>query len=1479
MSISSSSQFPPVIRTPYNPPPIGPSVSASKAPEPNDEATDDKGSERPSRSTNSVSTASALTGSSVSGSGASSQPTTNGADVVNGQIDKLEQSSANSEKVFAQKPSLMEKLAEKFAAQHPKVPRPIDLTKTYVNTYRITRVPGHTDENGVYVFGKTVRTLESSKSVADWIADKYASGPGVNPLDNDILANSTLGRGIYSDPTAVEESAEIGGVSVRDLQRFLDQPGTGDDLEKTAIDQNNEYYSQPNSQTGGLSVKQWLVNTRKERIRTEADLRVGDGTLQPKSKKLIDTVMANPTLAELEKLPVDQRPNVTPLSIRFDLNSQVADTPIPGAFYMSTPQAAGKGSGADDAALVLSIPGEALREFDSEDAMNGYIDARSHHPEERKSLLNLLQAQVRSAVGETRFTLSPSDSPKPRIDANRNFFEYSVQGQIDQQNADIRYEFGQAKVQRADLNVFDAIGKSANAPLRQSFDTRGVLEERDAQLLEANSPAWRQNATDAQLRQLEEVEKKREASEEKVRDLAAEKKIPPLPEFTNNEINAAIEKKYPGWRIYPEQVTVSITELTPGARIPGTVGSAGAPTPTTNVKQVPVVEYFLGNNPPWDASSRRQELSMTLIDSKGNRKKLSSDEIKKMVTDANVGQKYQDKLKETFLSSGGQDLRVAWTQYQTAKMDVDAKEARLQGVFSEDSPERPAYDWVESVIQYPDAKTRPKISGQAIQAEALIIGGSAPHYRRGFSVDGVMAIGPKNGAVVLCTPEAPDGLTMQVFASREEMAQSPRLRTPEMVAYLMARVSENGQVEVAKLGGPATGGPYRGPTTVGTHEIRGNVQDEMYTAHVNMMIANANVQSTTNAERNKQSALNIFNTAVDIVNYLLMIPGAGRIAGGVRGLFRSPNIRSQLAKLKTLPRLFKKRGPRGEDTIDLLPRSSTSSSTNSLSSRRLSADIDPTKLKHVGKNIFADPSTNKQYLLYRSTWVETFTQGEKRFIRDPQNPLEPMEMKKIGEEWVPQLQEEVAIPEKPSKTRAERNAELPTDLSSRPFDENALMHYRIELINYLSTEGNQETFLNFLDIQAAKGNISLDDRAAILVASDPYERAKLFLELYESRSPEALPKFPAELMQAIGNGTEVTLAKESVAKLIAEERKTLADLPAKLEANGPFDQAAMKIHRKELMKLLSADSNKDTFSNLLDIQAAKGNISLDDRAAILAESNPNQRARLFLQLYESRSPEALPTFPAELTQAIANGTEVTLAKESVAKLIAEERKTLADLPAKLEANGPFDQAAMKIHRKELMKLLSADSNKGTLTRLIDYAYFDGEISAADAHQLRRTPNPHERARLFLERYEGRNPKTLPKFPAELKQAILDTPEFAPKEGIRPDFAVKDRNALADLPAKLEANGPFDQATMKTHRKELIKLLSADSNKGTLTRLIDYAYFDGEISAVDAHQLRRTPDPYERARLFLERYESSNPKTLPKFPAELKQAILDTPEIA
>jgi len=1163
MTISSSSQFPPVIHLPYSPLPVSPSVNKSKTPEQNDDATDDKGSGRSTRSTNSASTISELSGSSASGSG-SSQPAANSASVVNGYIDKLEQSSADSEQVFAQKPGLMQKLTEKFTAKYPNVPRPVDLNKIYVNSYQNTWIPRHNDENGVHVPGKHVRTFVSSKSVADWMADKYASGKGVNPLDNDILENSTLGRGMYSDPTAIEQGDEIKGVSVRDLQRFLDEPGVGDDLEQTAIDQNNAYYSQPNSQTDGLSVKQWLANTRNEQLGTEAELRTADGTLEPKHKKLIDTVRANPTPAELETLPADQRPIVTPLSIRMSQNLPYEDAPIPGAYFMSTPQAAGEGSGDDTAAVVLVIPGEGLRKFDSEAALHRYISARSGHPEERKSLLNLLPAQQRSFVGEKIFTLSPSDAPRPQIAANQNFFEYSVQGQIDQENVDIRYEFQQAKAQHADLNVFDAIGKSSNASLRQSFDTKEVLHERTAQLLEANSPAWRQNATPGQLRALEDAEKKREASEEKLRDVMAKKNMPPLREYAKGKVDAAIEQKYPGWRIYPDQVTVKTTELTPALRSPGGAGgSSTSPLPTTDTKQVSVVDYFLGNNPPWDAKSQRREVSVTLIDSKGNQRTLSSDEITQMVTDLNVGQAYQDELKEIFLSPGGQDIRDAWKEYYAAKMDVDATEAKLRGVFSEDNPERPAYAWVTTVRNYPDATTRPKVDGKEIQADSLVIGGTPPDYRDGFSVDGVLVVGPKNGPVVLYTPDAPDGVTMQPFASRQEMAQSPRLRTPEMVAYLKARVSENGQAEVAKLGGPATQGRFRGPTTVGTFEISGNVQDRMYEAHVKMLIANANTQSTTNSERNSQSALNIFNTTVDVVNYFLMIPGGGKIASGVRGLFRSPSIRSQLSKLKTLPRLFKNRGARGEDTIALLPRSRTSSSSSSassLNSRRLSADIDPTKLKSIGNGIFADLATNKQYLLYRSSWVETFAQDGKRFMRDPQNPSENIEIKQIGGDWVPQLPEAEALPANPSKTIAERNAELPTDIASRPFDENALKHYRIDLINYLFAEGNEETFSNLLNIMLKERVLTREEYDAISSKSHPLTRAIKFLNILGQKDPAVIAKFPGYLRQAVRNGSEAASAAEYIKNLATQQKTNVIKI--NLDSFGGLDHLPEGATRK-----------------------------------------------------------------------------------------------------------------------------------------------------------------------------------------------------------------------------------------------------------------------------------------------------------------------------
>jgi hypothetical protein len=778
----------------------------------------------------------------------------------------------------------------------------------------------------------------------------------------------------------------------------------GDDLEQTAIDQNNAYYSQPNSHTGGLSVKQWLANTRDEQLGAEAELRTADGTLKPKSKKLIDTVRAHPTPADLEKLLAHQRPTVTPLGIRFDQDSLEADTPIPGAYFMSTPQAAGEGSG-DKAVVVLVIPGEGLREFDSEAALDRYITGRSDDPERRKSLLSLLPAQQRSFLGKKDFTLSPSDSPLPRIPANHNFFEHSVQGQIDQQNANIRYEFEQAKARGVDLDELDAIGSESTSDLEQSFDTAPALAERDALLVEQNRPEWWKNSTDQERQDLDDLQTEADESEVRTHTMVADK-IPTMEAFAAEKIKQEMKVDYPG--IDPDYVEVKITITTQYATV---AYQAMAGETRTRYDYVTLTEYALMNTSSWESPSthmnERRTVSATFVDQSGKTVTLGENYVNSLVTKLNVAQQYEDLLKDQLLNAQKPEIREAWKHSYESRMRADAQQAKLEGAFDAYDDKR-SDKWIRAVMDYPDPSTRPTIDGYEIEARTLSIG---TNRQDRASLDGIMVIGAKSGTstIVLYTPNASDGKVWREYRDKNQMTADPALRTEEMKDYFASRVSEN-----ARENTKAAFTDRR--TEFFTDTITTNASDAMYNLHANTVITTADVKSTTNDEVRDTSTLNIILFGLDIFELATdLIPGKSLLTGAKRfaKLARTFNPRKAIAKLRTPPRFIKKTDNFGKTTFDVLPDSpATSASTKKVHLQGYELNVDPKDLKYKSDGIYID-GANNEYLKIDGKMYRTHLRvddGEiKRFVYHGANgTVDRFEVKRVRNKWIAQPRDQLA---------------------------------------------------------------------------------------------------------------------------------------------------------------------------------------------------------------------------------------------------------------------------------------------------------------------------------------------------------------------------------------------------------------------------------------------------------------------------------------
>ncbi|KVT43092.1 hypothetical protein [Burkholderia ubonensis] len=211
-----------------------------------------------------------------------------------GKFDSLS-GQAMAVAVFGQKPrpSPLRDAQQAFETKFPNVPRPVDLNKIYVNAYQDNGTP-------------PTRVLESSRSVADYIAERYTGGGDIT-LDVDTEKGTTYS--LFSFPNAVSDEDKVNGATPQEIEKFINHLAS--DKAKDVNVQNDEYFRTPGQD--GKTPLQKLGEIRKELIQADTDQQYADGTLSKKAQDLAKKITQNPTQTDLERAYPDEghRPRVS----------------------------------------------------------------------------------------------------------------------------------------------------------------------------------------------------------------------------------------------------------------------------------------------------------------------------------------------------------------------------------------------------------------------------------------------------------------------------------------------------------------------------------------------------------------------------------------------------------------------------------------------------------------------------------------------------------------------------------------------------------------------------------------------------------------------------------------------------------------------------------------------------------------------------------------------------------------------------------------------------------------------------------------------------------------------------------------------------------------------------------------------------------------------------------------------------------------
>ncbi|KVZ67510.1 hypothetical protein WL19_21520 [Burkholderia ubonensis] len=1446
----------------------------------------------------------------LGGTGATAVATSTTADTSNAQraeIGELDNLSAQARAMFDQKPrsSPLQDAQQAFEKKLPNAPRPVDLNNLYVNGFQKKETPPGS--------GQFTYEVVSSRSVADCINDRYTGGLDIDFGDD---PENGITYGIFKSPDAVSDGDKIPRVTPQTVEVFIN--GLPKDKAKDVNLQDASYFRTLGRD--GKTPLQKLGDIRRQQIQADGDLQYNDGTFSKKGRDLVESIVKNPSQADLERAYPDEskRPRVFTLSINPESTSNGkpdADLTLHGPLVMMTPHADNRPG--DHDVVVLYLPGQGLKEFNSVADMKSYVDNPSvrFDPEQRHALLNFLSEQAQADLLRNQIVDLGGFKEVP---PGRNFFEHSVQQQLDKQGLDTVYRMAQARARGADLNELDRIAGDSTGDLHESFDMEDMLRERDLRVIEHNRPAWWKNSSQTDRDLLGSYQDTADLLSDNLE--ALESGVPTLKEHAASKIREELNPKYPAvdpdkvqvtlsYRLPPEgstrtnpnplprfeTVTMSLTEyVLTGRRAAKTLKESGSDTGLasavldTLIPGSSIGKFFL--------DSRKVSAVATVKDAQGRNVTLSKPGLDALAAKLDVGTSYDQLLKDKYIGPGGQALHQTWKAAYKARMLADAQEASMRGEFDAYDDKTP-YQWVQAVLETPDSSRRRQVGGHTIQTEEFTVDiwGSGPclgSVRASYPVNGVLVIGAtdSNGkpsraapSVVLYTPDAPDGRAFRTYLSRDAMKADPAFKKPEWVQYFNDRVSQ-GEVPVSRdkemsrqdgIALYAHPNPQSGYSAkLNTKLITGDFTERLYQADVSMKRENAEALSVSNDELRRESLRERTNTAFDFMFDLADIVPFGKIAKGFKALGRLAKPRKLLDKLPGSLRLITKTDDAGKIAFASARRGNGSVPGPSLKECEIPISYDTLKgLKYSKADDIYTDGANNQYLRIGNHWYRTGLQPNadgnmQRGIFRADNSTNRIDVERFGDRWaVQQSSDRLLGGSREASSASIRLDNLARNLSNAPIDEQAIRRSGPELIDALSANGNRDTFRRVIDLQTAEGNLTLMQRAEILAEADPYQQARRYLDTYASQNIGAdRAKLPDQLQRAIANGDDVSAASTTVERLLATDRQSLQGLTQRL-SKSQLD-AATFAPDSELQKLLQSPANQDTLRRVIDLQTAEGNLTLMQRAEILAEADPYQQARRYLDTYASQNIGAdLAKLPDQLKRAIANGDDVSAASTTVERLLATDRHSLQGLTQRL-SRSQLDTATFAVD-SELQKLLQSPANQNTFQRLIDIQYYDGRLTTLDRLDILRETNPQERVRLYLQRFASMNVgSNRAKLPQDLQLAI--------SRATNPGAS---QHGLARLAERL-AGAPLDAPALRRNTAELIDLLGTEGNQDAFRRLIDLQTAEGNLTLMLRAEILAEAGPYQQARRYLANFASKNVGAdLAKLPDQLKRAIANGDDVS
>ncbi len=854
-------------------------------------------------------------------------------------IEQHNEASLAIQQLFKEQPSFKTFLQQQLASLFPNQP--------HLNPAELTlKRWGKQNDGSIKTFSVEPFLDALNKEIREQLRNPGNKAGKDSTVYTDIFTQGSPGI----PPTLVNSSQPLHTIAQRIIQYAAAHPKYWTTPRQSS--QNPQVQTTPQNE---------LLALHKQQLAAVAATRANDGTLSPASKKLIDTALQYPTLAEREKtFASGARPGVYPLTVDDGtergalLAGSFLITQTDGSFATEPTWPKGRSLALDDnnGPVVLYTLAEGFEEFATPAQAREAVAKRLDQGDVDTELL----LQTLPLAAQNRAHPPSGDDLTLRVEPlAADVLAEGIPWMLKRQQEEIQEKLTETLKATTPANaLMDPTSAQAiddAADWSYQLDSTNALLAYNAKLIEKQQPQWLKNLTPAQ----EAIFLNLEQSEKKSTNalLPLLQKIPSLPAFARDRMNEAIKKLYPTAQIDADKLTVQMDETTTQDNTTGfvladlTASILGNRTTTTSKKQQLSLTDLALQNPTGFAPRSIQKkttltLTLPLVDTKGdpilgsNGKPiiLNDEQLKALINTADVGGQYDKLLKKELAPDAPSNLREAWKSNLSDAMEKEAFLAELnptaykeQAV--EDKSSKRAAQWVAAILDHPDPATRPKVDGQAIVAHALLDYGQ-PVY-------GVMAIGNSvDSALVLYTPQAPDGVTFREVA--DQNAMDALLATPEWKAYIASRKSPVNKDDVAELDEAIrdiSNNPFTAlaPDKIldiavkktkvmlggsALNPIAGNVQDHLYQQNVQMIVDKADHRSVSSAEVAKQSLINkaMFGVEVGMIA-LEFLPGIGKAARTGAHLSKAAAAALR-ANRKLLPKLINQPGLAQTIYVDFL---------------------------------------------------------------------------------------------------------------------------------------------------------------------------------------------------------------------------------------------------------------------------------------------------------------------------------------------------------------------------------------------------------------------------------------------------------------------------------------------------------------------------------------------------------------------------------